>query len=170
MEVTIWKKFNYLFFVICLFTTISLSSYSLYRYLKNEDLTVVKVSKFLSSQDAMYPAFSFCIRPPFLKDKFAAYGDDKINIESYSSFLKGDLWDNRFLKIDYDNVTVSLTDNLIKAFYGTHSLKKKYWNLDHFVSFRSSYRKCFTINAPLLETKFCLSFYRAYQKIQHQKL
>ena len=55
------------------------------------------------------------------------------------------------LKIDYDKVTVSLNDNLIGAEYNTHSRKSVDWTVKHFVSFRSSERKFFTIKAPFLE-------------------
>ena len=154
-----WKKMNNSFFVICLLTTIGLSSYSMYRYLKNEDVTVVKVLAFLSSPDAIYPSFSFCILQPFLKDRFNDYNDDDINMTSYIRFLKGDMWDDRFLKIEYDNVTVDLSDNLMKAEYNTHSnWEYSNWEPIHFVSFRSSGRKCFTVNAPFLETHLLRSF------------
>ena len=99
----------------CLIATIGLSIYSIYRYALNEDNTVVKVTKYLSSKDAIYPSISFCILPPFLRDRFEVYGDSGVNMTSYINFLEGKLWDERMLMVDYDNVTVSLSDNLISA-------------------------------------------------------
>ena len=149
LMISTWMKYTY--FLICLISTIGLSIYSIYRYVLNEDNTVVKVSKYLSSKDAIYPSLSFCIKPPFLKNKFDVYGDTGINMTSYKNFLEGKLWDERMLRVEYDNVTVSLSDNFIRAGYTMHSKKflgEYDWNPDHYVSFRASNQKCFTIDAP----------------------
>ena len=98
----------------------------------------------------------------FLATKFDAYGDSNINISSYVKFLGGDLWDDRFLKIEYDNVTVSFSDNLISATYFSYttrithvisedSVTSSNWDPDHYVSFRGSERKCFTVDAPFVD-------------------
>ena len=136
--------------MICIFATIGLSIYSMYRYSLNEDTTEVRVTSFLSSNDSIYPSLSFCILPPFLKNNFTIYGDENINLTSYQKFLKGDFWDDKMLKVDYDNVTIALSDNLINGTYKTHSRKVGIvdWNVKYFVSFRSLQRKCFTIRAP----------------------
>ena len=149
MTINLLKSIKILYFVVCLFSTILLSIYSIARYNKNEDTTLVEITKFLSSDDAVYPSFSFCILPPYLDRKFEVYDDDKINSSSYEKFLAGKFWDDRFLKIEYDNVTISLSDNLIKANYKRNSGHHTDWTPDYFVSFRSSKRKCFTINSPL---------------------
>ena len=137
-----------MFFVVCLSATVILSIYSINRYLINEDATLVKVTKFLSSRDAIYPSFSLCMLQPFLEKKFKLYRDAKINMTSYIDFLKGEVWDERFLKVDYDRVTASLSDNLIASGYLPNSIRDNEWKADHYVSFRASNRKCFTINAP----------------------
>ena len=137
--------------MICLLATICLSLYSIHRYLKNEDTTTVKISTFLASKDAIYPSFTLCIEPPFLDEKFDIYRNDGINATMYRRFLRGEFWHERFLKVDYDYVTVSLSENLIDSFYRTHMNKFIHWTPDHYVSFRTSYRKCFTINAPVSE-------------------
>ena len=136
--------------MICILATVGLSIYSMYRYSLNEDTTEVRVTSFLSSKDSIYPSLSFCILPPFLKNNFTIYGDENINLTSYQNFLKGDFWDDKMLKVDYDNVTIALSDNLINGTYKTHSRKVGIvdWNVQYFVSFRSLQRKCFTIRAP----------------------
>ena len=153
MTSIIRKFFKFLFFLVCSFFTIGLSIYSIHRYYLDEDTTLVEITKFLSSKDAIYPSFSFCILPPFLDEKFNAYRDDKINSSSYKRFLLGEFWDERFLKIEYDNVTISLTENLIEAYYKTNSGKLGNWTPEHFVSFRGAKRKCFTINTPFIDNE-----------------
>ena len=158
MAFTILKQLNFAYFLICLFATIGLSIYSFYRFAKNEDVTLVQESKFLSSRDAVYPSFSFCILPPLMENKFKAYGDSRINMTSYVNFLKGEFWDDRFLKIEYDNVTVSLTDNLFAGIYFTQSQKEIDWNPEHYVSFRSPDRKCFTVDAPFVDKNLLITY------------
>ena len=158
MALAILNQLNFAYFLICLFATIGLSIYSCYRFAKNEDVTLVQESKFLSSRDAVYPSFSFCILPPLMENKFKAYGDSRINMTSYVNFLKGEFWDDRFLKIEYDNVTVSLTDNLFAGMYITHSQKQIDWNPEHYVSFRSPDRKCFTVDAPFVDKNLLITY------------
>ena len=132
-----------------MFATISLSIYSLNRYLKNEDTTVLKVTTFFSSDESIYPSLTFCIVPPFLDKKFDMFGDKEINTESYMKFLEGEFWDEKFADIDYDNVTVSLDSNILEANIITPSEDKYAWSPKFYTSFKSSERKCFTIDAPI---------------------
>ena len=73
-------------------------------------------------------------------------------------FLDGMLWDNRLLRVDYDNVTASLFDNLVETKYMTQEGKYNNWTAYHYVSFRSPNRKCFTIDAPFHENVLISSF------------
>ena len=103
--------------VTCFLATISLSIYSLYRYIKNEDTTSIKITTFLSTKEAIYPSLTLCILHPFLKQKFDVYEDKGINMTSYIDYLNGNEWNESFLTVDYDDVTVSLSENLIYAVY-----------------------------------------------------
>ena len=145
----------------CLLTTIILSMYSIHRYIKNEDTTSIKVTTFLSTKEAIYPSMTFCVFHPFLEKNFAAYGDMNINKTSYMDFLKGRKWNDSFLLVDYDNVTVSLKANLIDTNYDTHSSggvgymrdADFKWDADYHVSYRSVWEKCFTVHAPFPKTE-----------------
>ena len=118
------------------------------RYLANEDLTLVQVSKYHSNEDSMYPSHTICIINPFLDDRFDIFNDDWINKFTYVKFLSGEFWDDSMLDIDYDNVTVSLVDNLLESSYITINNEFYLWDPVYYTSFRSSYRKCFTVEAP----------------------
>ena len=113
----------------------------------------MQTTKFHSSKEAIYPSFSICILPPFLENKFKIYDTPDVNMTSYIQFLQGKLWDERMLEVDYDNVTISLSDNLLDSEFMTHDRKMSTWYPFHYVSFRSSRRKCFTINAPFTDQK-----------------
>ena len=149
MQIISFQTIDRIFFMICLFATISLSIYSLIRFFKNEDTTVLKVTNFFSSNESIYPSLTFCIVPPFLDTKFEMLGDKEINTESYIKFLEGEFWDEKLADIDYDNVTVSLDSNILGANIITPSKKKYAWKPKFYTSFRSSERKCFTIDAPI---------------------
>ena len=153
MKLDIWKAIQYTTFVLCLLATIILSVYSIIRYFANEDVTLIHISKYQSSEDSMYPSHSICILPPFLEHRFKRYQNDGINMTSYVQFLKGKIWDDRMLDIDYDYVTVSLSENLRESFYLTQNRSKQDWKPVHFTSFRSATRKCFTVKAPFIENE-----------------
>ena len=117
MKVISLQQINYMYFLVCFLATVALSIYSLLRYVSNDDITSIKIKRFLSSDDAIYPSFSFCITSPFLDEKFDVYGDEEINKTTYVKFLKGEFWHDRMLKIHYDDVTVSLNENLMERSY-----------------------------------------------------
>ena len=146
-----WLKLKNVYSLTCVIATLILQIYCLTHYLSDKDVSMVDYTKFHTSHDAIYPSISICISPPFVEEKFDQFED--ISYEEYQKFWIDKSWDDRVLKVDYDNVTVSLSDNLITAFYTAHGSTVRQWVPDHFVSFRSPDRKCFTINAPILKNK-----------------
>ena len=158
MQIDSWKTLNYLTFILCSFTTIGLSVYSILRYCANEDVTLVQIVNFHSTEERLYPSLTICIEPPYLEDRFELLKNDGINASSYIQFLKGEIWDDRMFNIDYDNVTVSFADNLILSNYITRKGETKNWNLVYYVSYRSSYAKCFTIDAPYVDKELLWYF------------
>ena len=166
-----WKNFNYLFHALCLVATIGSQIYCIHKYILNEDATVVGYRRFHTERDDIYPSISFCILNPFLESALAKYGDD-INVTSYSNFLRGLTWDERMMTINFDNVTVSLTDNLKwmavqlhnDTFYFFDNVENNNfppeWNPSNFyVSFRSSARKCFSFDIPFMEKELVYILY-----------
>ena len=151
MKISPFHYINYVYVSTCFSATIFLSFYSLHRYIKNEDITLTKITTFLSTKDAIYPSLSFCILDPFLKKNFEVYGDHEINATSYDDFLLGNKWNERLEKVDYDHVTISLSESLKSGYYVTLNNHYIKWDADFYVSFRSAARKCFTINAPFPE-------------------
>jgi len=138
--------------VTCLVATIALQIYCLFHYHSDQDVSMINYTKFHTSQDAIYPSFSFCIRNPIIPEKFDQY-EESINVSSYLKFLSGKFWDDNLLTVDYDNVTVSLSDNLIAGYYHTQSDSTDMWLPQYVVSFRSLVQKCFTIDAPIVDNK-----------------
>lgn len=164
-------QFHCVFHFVCLLVTIGLGISCLVKYFSDQDISRVDYKKFHHEvQDNIYPSISLCIINPFLEHELKKYGDDDINITSYSYFLQGLHWDDRMLKIDFDNVTVSLTDNLDFIYIQLHNdtyyiydniggnHQPPGWTPNFYVSFRSSVRKCFTFDIPYLKQQLVSLF------------
>ena len=158
MDGLFWKTINRVVFFSCLLATTGLSCYALSRYYENKDITLVQSSKYHSSEDGIYPSISLCLLPPFLESEFEKYNDDTINMTSYTNFLEGKIWNERMLDVDYDSVTVSFDKNLLNAYYVTQDDDEREWIPVYYTSFRSSKRKCFTIDPPYVENELLYYF------------
>ena len=143
---------------VCIVLTVLIVSYNILLYLEDEDLTEVSYKMYNQDDESIYPGITICLRSPFQNKKLEAYGSG-INRTTYEEFLRGHLWDERMLAIDYDNVTVSFANNLLLSNYITNSREQRNWNLIHYISFRSSKAKCFTIDAPYID-KELLTYFR----------
>ena len=140
------------------------------KYFSNEDISRVDYKKFHHNNlDNIYPSISWCIINPFLENELKKYGEG-INTTSYSYFLQGLHWDDRMIHIDFDNVTVSLSDNLNLIWLQLHNdtmyiydhvgkiSQPSNWKPNFYVSFRSALRKCFTFDIPYLHQQLVFNF------------
>ena len=163
-------KSHHIFHLCCLLIACGLASRCVYKFLKNDNLSIIEFKKFhLGNLDRIYPSISICVINPFLDHELERYGED-INVTSYSYFLQGLHWDKRMLDIDFDNVTISLDDNLKFVWLMLHNSTQYAYNHDEkesvssanewgrhpwvpkfYVSFRSWYRKCFTFDIPFMK-------------------
>ena len=170
MKILSWPQFYCIFHFICLVVTLGLAISCLVKYFSNEDLSRVDYRRFHHNSDEnVYPSVSWCIINPFLEDKLKLYNED-FNVTSYSYFLQGLHWDDRMLNVEYDNVTVSLEDNLNLIWLQLHNdsyyiyhhpgnvSNPPGWRPNFFVSFRSAIRKCFTFDIPFLEEELVFNF------------
>ena len=169
MTVDIWSKFHCIFHALCFLVAVGLASRCLIKFLENDSLSSVNYKKYHKNEYHIYPSMSWCIINPFLEHKLKKYGAD-VNVTSYSDFLGGFHWDEQMLDIDFDDVTPSLSDNLLEIWLYLHDLteyrydhvsKSSYpagWVPYFYVSFRSSARKCFTFDIPFMEQKPIMFF------------
>ena len=151
-----------IFHLVCVFATIGLQLQCLFTYFRNEDISVIEhkilrnssenSNQFLNSEANLYPSMSFCIFNPFLVYKLRKHG---INATTYKNFLNGDNLDETLLKIDYDDVSVSLDKSLDNstgyAMWSRIEGQPKYSSLKVYTSLRTSELKCFTLDAPKVE-------------------
>ena len=100
----------FLFRAICIASTGALSAFWLYKYTLNEDLSVFEYKQFYKTEDDVFPVLSLCFRNPFLTEKLRQ--NHGINELTYLSFLQGKNLTTKMLEIDYDKITLELTDYL----------------------------------------------------------
>ena len=116
MKITIKQSFRFIFVLLCALAAISICVYWVYKYRLDEDLSVITYREFYEREDDVHPTVSLCLRAPFLSERLAEYG---VNKSSYSDFLKGKYFSNQMLGINYENVTIDISD-YIKGYMNTY--------------------------------------------------
>ena len=106
------KMFKYIFHGLCGFATLGFTIFCIHQYALDEDVARIEFQEFNSGETNIYPTVTMCFPKPLLEHKLAEYGQG-INVSTYTSFLVGDLWDNRMALIDYDDVSIHIEDYLL---------------------------------------------------------
>ena len=106
------RLFKYIFHGLCGFATLGFTIFCVHQYTLDEDVAKIEFQEFNSDEDHIYPTVTMCFPNPLLEDKLRRYGDG-INVSTYTSFLVGDLWDERMAQIDYDDVSVDIDHHLL---------------------------------------------------------
>ena len=153
-----------IFIFLCSVGTLSLCAVWVYRYGLNDDSTLVDYKKFSETDDYLFPTVSFCLcNDMFSQDRLADYS---VNASSYSEFLRGNMFENRMLKISYQNITTEMVDYIIgyriyfrnfsifKADSGFSLEDRKMLVVNNFNGFIEPYLefcKCFSLLIPKIK-------------------
>ena len=145
------------FYVFCLLFAFLMTMWASLEYLKNEDVIEISYRQFdPSEEDSQYPTISLCFVDAYKQSSFVE--EDKINVTSYSKFINGDLWDETFLDVDYDDVTIDINDYIINTCMVTAMSKNCHKiNMIHPIVFPSplGVLKCFSFHHIIgLQYKF----------------
>ena len=92
-----------IFHFLCSISAFSLTCWCIYKYIKDEDVSLVNYKRYHSDRNSIYPSLTLCFNNPFINDKLKSVGKG-VNITTYSKFLKGMYWDERMTQINYDNL------------------------------------------------------------------
>ena len=113
MRFITWGGIRTLFQGLCYFVATLMVSYWVYRFwIEDADVITIDYKGFETIDDAELPVLSICFENPFLDKKLKEINAD-INQTSYLSYLKGDIFDEKFNDISYENVTLNLSDFLL---------------------------------------------------------
>ena len=145
------ENWTRVFHLICSTAAFTLTCWCIYKYMKDDDVSLVNYKQYHTTTDSIYPSLTLCFNNPFLNEKLEQYGTG-INTTTYSNFLKGLHWDNRMSRIDYDEVTLDISQYLeeAKIVLANGSVYRQEETLMHYVVIRSSSLKCFSFDTPFL--------------------
>ena len=150
----------------CIAATMVTTIWQLNEYCNEPDRTIVEYKAF----DGTYPSVTVCLTNTLIEEKLKAYGDG-VNSLAYISFLAGAIWDERFLRINYDDVTQDLGEYILEYGYvsrkrETHVMYVAGQNKDNKPNLKTGFRminfmagKCFAINHPFIKGQKIVSFY-----------
>ena len=105
-----YKYLLRIYHAICIIATLSLVVWCISLYLQNNDVSRVDYQKFHATQQDIYPSFSLCFSHVLEHKELKKYD---LNESIYWKFLKGALWDERFMAISYENITINPIDYLL---------------------------------------------------------
>ena len=99
-----------LFKFSCILTTCFMVGYWIYKFHKNEDITVIEYNSPDGVVNVIYPELTICLKNPFLTEKLKEI-HTFLDQETYLKYLKGrDIFNETYKDIDYDYITVNLYD------------------------------------------------------------
>ena len=98
--------------LFCVLIALLLVMYNIFVYFKDEDVTEVTYKVYNEDEESIHPEITICVDSPWRHKQLNAYGKG-INKTTYEGFLRGRLWDDRMLDVDFDKVTIDIKDYLL---------------------------------------------------------
>ena len=105
------KSINAIFRVLCILATAFMIGYWLYKFQKNEDITLVEYKPVDELHEAViWPELSFCFRGPFLNERLSNISNGLNKIDYYQYLIGQKNYGKTYHDISYENVTLNLFD------------------------------------------------------------
>ena len=101
--------FRNCFNLACFLIAFGMSAFWLFKYWKDEDLVQVNLKPFETPSNAIGPVLSICFQDPFIESKLKIY-NTTLTGQIYHDILAGESSFIGIEKIDFDDVTLNLTD------------------------------------------------------------
>ena len=100
---------------LCLITAGCMSGYWIYKYWKDEDISVIEYKSFKDFDEMNLPAMSICFSNPITISNRSLENDKTLTIEKYLSFLRGENdFNGRYETASFENDTINILDYLDK--------------------------------------------------------
>ena len=176
-----YKITYYFFHLICTTATIFFVCFCLYKYSLNKDLSQVTFQEFHKTKDNIYPSMTLCFANIFYEENLKEYGIQ--SIDDYTNYLNGEFWNDSMIDVDYDNVTISISDYLLgfvswtpdwtyihgdEYFMYDHRKNMKAikdgstrtydWKPKFYTSYTGNSQKCMTVDIPFTQGKKVWTF------------
>ena len=97
------------FRVVCALTTLILGALCFFKFIWDEDVSQIFFQEYHKLSHSIYPTLTLCLLNEniFSEEKLRSLNISK---GAYSSFLRGEYWNDEMSKIDFEDVTVQLED------------------------------------------------------------
>ena len=95
---------------MCILVTISLTVWCIHMYSLNNDVSKVEYEEFHTKEDIIYPSVSLCFGNVILVNRLNSYNVTK---GVYLDFLKGNVWNKKYLDVDHETVTKDIVQSLL---------------------------------------------------------
>ena len=111
MATSISTVLNRTFFFVCVIATILLTSYCLYQYIRDDDVSLISFKKYHKDRDSIYPAVSLCFSDYLNRTLFKNVSNE----EEYKDFLRGNIRDDgRLSIIHYDDAVIKIDQFILE--------------------------------------------------------
>ena len=97
------------FHLVCIVIIIAIITNFMSDLRDNKSISQVDFKRFHDTEIDIHPDFSMCITGIWNSEKLKDTYDIE-DVERYARFLRGEIWDENLLKVDYDEVTVNMTE------------------------------------------------------------
>ena len=160
-----------IFRFLCLILTLLLLSYCTWRYIQDGSTSLIDVRTYHTTKKDIYPSLSLCFYGNEIYDRNKLNQTYGIKTpKDYMAFLEGQTWEDKMTKIEYDDVTMDLSnyvqsidiavnDLYSNPVYNWHSkhgkametnqnstISKSKEQFPFVVSFRQASFKCFSLD------------------------
>lgn len=151
------KIFMSIFTITCTIFVTCMMSYWFYKYgVEDRDIGVVDYAQLSDAENIEFPIASLCFRNPFIKKVLlemtdGIYGNSN-RLTDFRQYLKGELHNNTYKAIDYQNSTLDLADYYLylkEEWYNSSRMQNSSLIVEHqevFSGFfKGSFMKCFRL-------------------------
>ena len=101
--------FRIIFHLLCVVFTVGMVVRWTLQYLMDEDLSRIKYTHYLDSEEDVYPVLSLCFTNPFVNEKLQNF-DPSLQEDFIDKVLTGEAYDNILLNMIYDDISFNLED------------------------------------------------------------
>ena len=102
--------FTTIFRLFCIIGAGIMVGYWIYKYHSNQDVTLLEYIPIENVENLIYPIPTICFVQPFIKSGLWEETNSTTFEKDYTEFLKGNVHNERYKNIKYDQVTPNLTD------------------------------------------------------------
>ena len=119
-------SFKSVFNLTCIIATIVMVGYWFNEFLKDEDVCSIDLMSMDRVNKHPVPVMSACFRNPFLNSKLKQI-DASLNSSTYLKFISGEIYNDKWRAIGYDNVSINLADYAPNSSMPLTSVTRYYW-------------------------------------------